>query len=79
MIKIYYLHRGDDTPFYIGYTKHLKNRLNGHRRKKGNEVEMVEIDECLEEDKKMAVDRHVGESGNKSLDLMKRLTDYLDK
>ena len=52
MIKIYYLHRGDDVPFYVGYTKHLKNRLNDHRRKKGNEVEMIEIDECLEEDKK---------------------------
>jgi len=53
MIKIYYLHKGDGVPFYIGYTKHLKNRLNGHRREKGNEVEMVEIDECLEEDKKL--------------------------
>ncbi len=53
MIKIYYLHRGDNIPFYIGYTKHLKNRLNDHRRKKGNEVEMIEIDECLEEDKKL--------------------------
>ena len=53
MIKIYYLHKGDDIPFYIGYTKHLKNRLNDHRRKKGNEVEMIEIDECLEKDKKL--------------------------
>jgi len=53
MIKIYYLHKGDDIPFYIGYTKYLKNRLNDHRRKKGNEVEMVEIDECLEKDKKL--------------------------
>ena len=39
----------------------------------------MKYEESLEEDKKMAVDRHVGESGNKSLDLMKRLTDYLDK
>jgi group I intron endonuclease len=53
MIKIYYLHRGDNVPFYVGYTKHLKNRLNDHRRKKGNEVEIVEIDECLGEDKKL--------------------------
>lgn len=39
----------------------------------------MKYEESLEEDKKIAVDRHVGESGNKSLDLMKRLTDYLDK
>ena len=34
-------------------------------------------DENLEEEKKMSVERHVGESGNKSLDLMKKLNDYL--
>jgi hypothetical protein len=39
----------------------------------------MKYEENLDEDKKMSVDRHVGESGNKSLDLMKRLTDYLDK
>jgi hypothetical protein len=27
----------------------------------------------------MAVERNIGESGNKSLDLMKRLSDYLGK
>jgi hypothetical protein len=53
MIKIYYLHRGDDVPFYIGYTKNKNNRLNDHRRKKGNNIEMVEIDECEEKDKKI--------------------------
>ena len=39
----------------------------------------LKYEENLEEDKKMSVERNVGESGNKSLDLMKRLTDYLDK
>jgi len=34
-------------------------------------------DENLEEEKKMSVERHVGDSGNKSLDLMKKLNDYL--
>ena len=34
-------------------------------------------DENLEEEKKMSVERHVGNSGNKSLDLMKKLNDYL--
>jgi hypothetical protein len=39
----------------------------------------MKFDENLEEDKKMAVERNVGSTGNKSLDLMKRLSDYLDK
>jgi hypothetical protein len=38
-----------------------------------------QFEENLEEEKKMNAERHVGESGSKSLDLMKRLSDYLDK
>jgi hypothetical protein len=34
-------------------------------------------DENLEEEKKISVERHIGDSGNKSLDLMKKLNDYL--
>ena len=34
-------------------------------------------DENLEEEKKMSVERHVGDSGNKSIDLMKKINDYL--
>jgi hypothetical protein len=34
-------------------------------------------DENLEEEKKVNIDRHFGDSGNKSLDLMKKLNDYL--
>lgn len=34
-------------------------------------------DENLDEEKKMSIERHVGDSGNKSLDLMKKLNDYL--
>jgi hypothetical protein len=34
-------------------------------------------DENIEEEKKMSVERHIGDSGNKSLDLMKKLNDYL--
>jgi hypothetical protein len=44
-----------------------------------NKEDRHKFDENLEEDKKMSVERHVGESGNKSLDLMKRLSDYLGK
>ena len=39
----------------------------------------MKYEENLDEEKKMSVERNVGESGNKSLDLMKRLTHYLDK
>jgi len=39
----------------------------------------MKFEENLEEDKRMAVERNIGESGNKSLDLMKRLSDYLGK
>lgn len=39
----------------------------------------LKYEESLEEEKKMNVERHIGDSGNKSLDLMKRLSDYLDK
>lgn len=34
-------------------------------------------DENLDEEKKISIERHVGDSGNKSLDLMKKLNDYL--
>jgi hypothetical protein len=36
-------------------------------------------EENLEEEKKMQVQRQVGDSGNKSLDLMRKLSDYLGK
>ena len=35
------------------------------------------FEENLEEEKKMSIERNVGASGNKSLDLMKKLSDYL--
>jgi hypothetical protein len=39
----------------------------------------LKYEENLDEEKKMSVERNVGESGTKSLDLMKRLSDYLGK
>ena len=39
----------------------------------------MKFDENLEEEKKMNAERHVGESGVKSLDLRNRLSDYLGK
>ena len=41
--------------------------------------ERMNYEENLDEEKKMSVERNIGDSGNKSLDLMKRLSDYLDK
>ena len=37
------------------------------------------FEENLDEEKKIAVERNVGASGNKSLDLMRKLSDYLGK
>jgi hypothetical protein len=42
-----------------------------------NKEDKSRYDENLEEEKKMKIERQVGESGNKSLDLMKKLNDYL--
>lgn len=41
--------------------------------------ERSNFEENLDEEKRMNVERQVGESGSKSLDLMKRLSHYLDK
>jgi hypothetical protein len=44
-----------------------------------NPDDRLNFEENLDEEKKQQVERHVGETGNASLDLMKRLSDYLDK
>ena len=44
-----------------------------------NKDDKYKFEENLEEEKRQQVERHVGETGNKSLDLMKRLSSYLDK
>jgi hypothetical protein len=44
-----------------------------------NKDDRMKYEENLDEEKRMTVERNVGESGNKSLDLMKRLSDYLGK
>ena len=40
---IYYLHRGDFKPFYIGETRRKNARLSTHKKTYGNEVGMVVI------------------------------------
>ena len=44
-----------------------------------NKDDRMKYEENLDEEKKMSVERNVGETGNKSLDLMKRLSHYLEK
>jgi hypothetical protein len=45
IIKIYYLHRGDNIPFYVGKTKDsLKKRVYGHIKKYGKGVQIEELD-----------------------------------
>jgi hypothetical protein len=41
--------------------------------------ERLNFEENLDEEKKMNAERHIGETGSKSLDLMNRLSDYLNK
>lgn len=41
--------------------------------------ERMNYEENLDEEKKIQANRHIGEMGSKSLDLMSRLSDYLDK
>ena len=41
--------------------------------------ERMNYEENLDEEKRVQAERHVGETGAKSLDLMNRLSDYLDK
>jgi len=43
--KIYYIHKGDNIPFYIGKTKHEYFRLNNHKQTYGPEVQMEIISE----------------------------------
>ena len=45
MFKIYYLHRGDDIPFYIGKAKNHIRRKHSHYITYGNEIELIIIDE----------------------------------
>ena len=44
-----------------------------------NPDDRLKYEENLEEEKKMQVQRQVGDNGNKSLDLMRKLSDYLGK
>lgn len=45
MFKIYYLHRGDGIPFYIGKAKNAVRRYHGHRRTFGLDIKLQIIDE----------------------------------
>ena len=44
-----------------------------------NKDDRMKYEENLDEEKKMSIERNVGDSGNKSLDLMKRLSHFLEK
>jgi hypothetical protein len=47
---IYYLHKGDNIPFYIGKTNNPNNRKNVHKNKLKCNVELVVIDEAVGEE-----------------------------
>jgi len=44
-----------------------------------NKDDRMKYEENLDEEKRMSVERNIGETGNKSLDLMKKLSHYLEK
>ncbi|MCP5034738.1 MAG: GIY-YIG nuclease family protein, partial [Actinomycetia bacterium] len=46
---IYYLHKGDNIPFYVGKTKNLKNRISGHRVKYGLDTIIEELEAVPQE------------------------------
>jgi hypothetical protein len=43
--KIYYLHRGDKIPFYIGKTKNINTRLSNHQQIYGKDIYLEIISE----------------------------------
>jgi hypothetical protein len=47
---IYYLHYGDNIPFYIGKTNNPSSRKNGHKHKLKQNIELVVIDQSNNED-----------------------------
>jgi hypothetical protein len=47
---IYYLHHGDNIPFYVGKTNNPTNRKNGHKHKLKQNIELVVIDQSSNED-----------------------------
>ena len=50
MTKIYYLHRGNNIPFYIGKTISEKDRKHQHKNKFGKDVILEVIDEVPTEE-----------------------------
>jgi hypothetical protein len=46
--KIYYLHKGDTIPFYVGKTRNEYNRLYNHKKTFGKDIHMVIISEVLD-------------------------------
>ena len=43
--KIYYLHRGDDIPFYVGKSRRHLERFENHKQTFGSNIEMEVISE----------------------------------
>jgi len=51
-IIIYKLEK-NNIPFYVGYTSNKKRRLYTHKNKYGNDIEMIQIDETEDYNKKI--------------------------
>lgn len=52
-IKIYYLHKGDNIPFYVGKTNNINSRISGHRIKYGKNIFIETIKEVSSKEWKL--------------------------
>jgi len=54
---IYYLHNGNDVPFYVGHTHSTENRLKSHKERFGLTTQL-EIIETVNYDNRMFWEKH---------------------
>jgi hypothetical protein len=57
MISIYYLHRGDNTPIYVGQTGNPKLRTYNHKQALGKDI-VMEIIDSVKQDEILFWERH---------------------
>lgn len=47
---IYYLHYGDNIPFYVGKTNNVVTRRNGHKKRYGKDIQIYTLEETTTEE-----------------------------
>ena len=69
----------NDIPFYVGRTAHLKNRLNTHKKKYGNDISIKEIDSCDYNDSVELESYYIKQYLSKGYRLNKQINTTTDK